>query len=276
MNKTTFLGFLISKNGLEIDPKKINTVLNWETPKCVKDMQCFLGFPNFYQHFICQYSCLCQPVFNLLRKDVPFQWDSSCDEVFAWLKKAFTEASVSCHFNPELETILETDASNYVVSSVLSQKHLKDGKLVLHPIAYMSEKMSPAECNYGIGDKELLAIIITLEKWYIYLHALPHPFTMFTNHHNLQTFASKALLSHCQAYWAQERTQYEFKIVFCPGALRGKADALTHRFGDLPKQGDNHGHPVQALIPPERFFLSLISTLYNQDIRDSMTTDKLA
>ena len=140
----------------------------------------------------------------------------------------------------------------------------------------MSEKMSPAECNYGIGDKELLAIIVALEKWHIYLHALPRPFTVFTDHHNLQTFTSKALLSRRQARWAQELTQYEFKIVFRPGAQNGKADALTCRSGDLPEEGDNRGRPVQALIPPEKFSLSSISTLYNQDIRDSMTTDKLA
>lgn len=137
----------------------------------------------------------------------------------------------------------------------------------------MSEKMSPAKCNYGIGDKALLAIIIALEKWHIYLHALPSPFTVYTDHYNLQTFISKALLSRRQACWAQELAQYEFKIVFRRGAQNGKADALTRRSGDLPAEGDNHGCPVQALIPSEKFSLSLISTLYNQDIRDSMTTE---
>lgn len=73
MNKTTFLGFIISEEGLEMDPEKINAILNWDTPKCVKDIQCFFGFANFYRRFIHQYSHLCQPLFNLLRKDVPFQ-----------------------------------------------------------------------------------------------------------------------------------------------------------------------------------------------------------
>lgn len=65
----------------------------------------------------------------------------------------------------------------------------------MHPVAYISEKMCPAGYNYGIGDKELLAVIVALTKWRIYLHALPRPFSIFTDHHNLQFFATKSLLS---------------------------------------------------------------------------------
>jgi len=170
VQKTTFLGFLISKNGIEMDPEKVNGVLDWETPKTVKDIQCFLGFANFYRRFIWKYSALCQPLFNLLRKDVRFVWDSSYEEVFRKLKDAFTSAPILRHFDPDLQTIVETDASNYVTSGILSQKHLENGKLVLYPVACISEKMSPTKCNYGIGDKELLTIIKALDKWHMYLH----------------------------------------------------------------------------------------------------------
>ena len=132
--------------------------------------------------------------------------------MFNQLKTAFTSALVLCHFDPELETILECDASDYVVSGILSQKHPNPstGKMTLHPVAFMSEKMSPAECNYRIGDK---AIVVVLEKWHIYLHQLPQTFTIMTDHCNLQTFSTKALLSRHQARWAQELAQYDFKIV---------------------------------------------------------------
>jgi len=72
VTKTTFLGFIISEEGIEIDPEKVNAVLNWEAPKSVKDIQCFLGFANFYHRFIHRYLDLCQPLFNLLHKDVSF------------------------------------------------------------------------------------------------------------------------------------------------------------------------------------------------------------
>ena len=149
--------------------------------------------------------------------------------MFNQLKTAFTSVLILYHFDPELETILECDTSDYVVSGILSQKHCNPGtgKTTLHPVAFMSEKMSPAECNYGIGDKELLAIVVALEKWHIYLHQLLQTFTIMTDHHNLQTFLIKALLSRRQARWAQELAHYDFKIMFRPGTQNGKAYALT-------------------------------------------------
>ena len=91
------------------------------------------------------------------------------------------------HFDSKLETIVETDASNYIVSGILLQKHThpETGKQILHLVAFMSDKISTIECNYSIGDKELLAIISLLEKWYIYLYQLPKPFTIITDYHNL-------------------------------------------------------------------------------------------
>src|SRR5258706_9551396 len=174
VEKTTFLGFIISADGIEMDPAKIEAILEWETPNSVKDVQCFLGFANFYRRFIHKYSNLCQPLFNLLRKPenqenitlepteknpkskkitAPFTWSPECEKVFNQLKNAFTTAPILRHFDPDLETILECDASDYVVSSILSQKHLHQdtGKMVLHPVALMSGKMIPAECNYGIS-----------------------------------------------------------------------------------------------------------------------------
>ena len=199
-NKTTFLGFVISHDGIEMDPEKVSAVNNWEIPKTIQDVQCFLGFANFYRRFIEGYSRICTPLFNLLKtadkhtntptvvanpaepvnkktNKAPIEWTPRCQEVFDELKARFCSAPVLKHFDPTLETILETDASDYVVSGILSQRHPDpanpDGRGTLHPVAFLSEKMSPAECNYGIGDKELLAIIACLEKWHMYLHGVP-------------------------------------------------------------------------------------------------------
>jgi len=206
---------------------------------------------------------------------VPFVWDAACEQVFDSLKKAFISGPILHHFDPELETLVETDASDYVTSGILSQKHLENNKLVLHPVVFISEKMTPAECNYGIGDKKLVAIINALEKWHIYLHQLPRPLTILTAHHNLQTFTTKALLSRRQARWAQEIAQYDFKILFHPGKDNGKADALTRRSEDLPKEGDDHARLVQALIPAAKFSLSAASTCHDGDIMNVLEHDKL-
>ena len=188
--KTTFLGFVISPEGIEMDPEKVSVVKNLETPTCIRDVQCFLGFANFYRRFIEGFSRTCTPLYNLLKKKqdskaddipvnpaqhqknlrkTPFLWNPACDNVFQKLKTKFCTATILKHFDPELETILETDASDYVVSGIVSQRHLNpvSGKLTLHPVAFLSEKISPAECNYGIGDKELLAILACLEHWHM-------------------------------------------------------------------------------------------------------------
>ena len=194
-NKTTFLGFVISHLGIAMDPENVSAVLNWEVPKTIQVVQCFLGFANFYRRFIEGYLHICTPLFNLLKtvdKDQDastdlttapppakegankslMDWTPRCQEVFDELKAHFCFAPVLKHFDPTLETMLETDASDYVVSGILSQRHIDPAKPdshgTLQPVAFLTEKMSPAECNYGIGDKELLAIITCLEKWHMY------------------------------------------------------------------------------------------------------------
>ena len=127
---------------------------------------------------------------------------------FEELKSHFCSAPILKHFDPALDTILETDASNYVVLGILSQCHpdLSTENSILHPVAFLYEKMTPAECNYGIGDKELLAIIAFLEKWHMYLHGTS--FTIYTDHHNLQNLGTKALLYRRQARWAGLMAQF--------------------------------------------------------------------
>ena len=93
---------------------------------------------------------------KLTRKDTPFKWNKDCQDSFQCLKNAFTISPILQHFDPEKKMLVETDASDYVSASILSQHNDKE---ILHPVAFFSKKHSPAECNYEIYDKELLAII---------------------------------------------------------------------------------------------------------------------
>ena len=145
-NKTTFLSSGISHDGIEMDPEKVSVVYNWHIPKTIPDVQCFLGFANFYRRFIEGHSRICTRLFNLLKtvdKDtdtsiimtnptgpvkkktnkVLIAWTPLYQEVFKELKARFCRAPILKHFDPALETILERDASDYVVSGILSQRH---------------------------------------------------------------------------------------------------------------------------------------------------------
>ncbi|KAG5735334.1 hypothetical protein E4T56_gene11036 [Termitomyces sp. T112] len=126
-----YLGVIITPDGVRMDPAKVDAILNWPSPRNVKEVQSFLGFANFYRRFINNYSGITKPLNRLTRKDTPWDWDSKCQSVFLLLKKAFTSAPVLRHFDPSLPIVLECDASDYAIAGILSQSN--SGGKDLHP-----------------------------------------------------------------------------------------------------------------------------------------------
>ena len=139
-----------------MDPKKIQVIVEWLTLENAKDVLLFLGFANFYRKFILKYSEIASPFTNLTQKDVQFLWNREAEDAFQELKQRFQEEPILKIFDPELPIVVETDASDRAIGAVLNQIH-EDRKL--YPVAFHSQKFSPVELNYGIADKELLAII---------------------------------------------------------------------------------------------------------------------
>lgn len=182
-----FLGYIVNREGIEMDKKKIKAVLEWPTPKTIKDVQSFLGFANFYRRFIQSYSKIITPICRLLRKDIPFSWDNKCDSAFKTLKTAFTTAPILTHFSPDQPIVIETDASDFAIGAIISHPD-KDNPKILRPIAYHSRKLSPAELNYEIYDKEMLAIVEALRVWRAYTEGSRHQITIYTDHKNLIYF----------------------------------------------------------------------------------------
>ncbi len=143
-------------------------------PPRLKELQRFLGFANFYRRFIAQYSQTSAPLTSLLRhKPKSLSWTPEAIQAFQHLKLAFCSAPALFHPNPTLRFVVEVDASTLGVGAVLSQ--WKGEPPVLHPCAYFSRKLSPAEQNYDIGDRELLAIKLALEEWRHWLEGAQHP-----------------------------------------------------------------------------------------------------
>jgi hypothetical protein len=174
----------------------------------------------------------------------------------------FTSVPVLARFDHDCDVIVETDASDYVSAGVLSQ-YDDDG--ILHPVAYFSKKCSPAECNYEIYDKELMAIIRTLEEWRPELQSVINPIHILSDHKNLEYFTTTKLLNRWQARWSQLLSQFNFKIVYPPGPAGGKPDALTRRSGDLPNEGDDCSLENQmTIIKPENILHALAMTASNQ------------
>ena len=229
-----FLGFEVSQQGINMNKHKIDAVMQWPTPSTVRELQSFLGFANFYRRFIHQYSATITALTQLLKKDNPFDWTSSCQEAFDTLKKRFTTAPILVHANPAEPYIVEADASDFAIGAVLSQRTPSDKKV--HPVAFYSRKLTAAERNYEIYDKELLAIKEAFAEWRHYLAGANHQIRVYSDHKNLEYFLASRQLNRRQSRWSLFFADYDFVITYRPGCKQGKPDALSRR-SDL-REGD--------------------------------------
>ncbi|KAL0204378.1 hypothetical protein M9458_002396, partial [Cirrhinus mrigala] len=183
--KISFLGYVISAEGVTMDDQKVPSVVNWPKPHTVKDLQRFLGFANFYRRFIRNFSQIAAPLTSMTRKGPKIlHWTPESNQAFQNLKERFTSAPILRHPDPEREFVVEVDASNCGVGAILSQRHGSPPKLF--PCAYFSRKLTPAERNYDVGDRELLALKAALEEWRHWLEGAKEPFLVLTDHRNLE------------------------------------------------------------------------------------------
>ena len=190
-SRVKYLGLIVRPGSIEMDPEKVTAIISWQTPSCVKVIQKFIGFGNFYRQFIQDFSKICVPLNTLLCKGTMWKWDNEQNQAFKQLKQAFITAPVLAMFDYTRKTILETDALDWASGRVLSQY---DDNGILRPVAYFSSKHTAQECNYEIYDKELLAIIKALEEWRPELLGVQEPVEVITDHKNLEYFmTTKAL-----------------------------------------------------------------------------------
>ncbi|KAK3572571.1 hypothetical protein QTP86_000423 [Hemibagrus guttatus] len=142
----TFLGYVITRQGVEMDVTKVQAVTEWPSPTTVKELQRFLGFANFYRSFICNYSFVAGPLTSLLKgKPRRLAWSDQAQAAFQQLKDCFTTAPILRHLDPDLPFVVEVDASSSGIGAVLSQRHGEPGKL--HPCAFYSQKLTAVETN---------------------------------------------------------------------------------------------------------------------------------
>jgi len=149
-----YLGYILSPSGLTMSDNKVKIIQDWLESKKVKNIQSFLGFTNFYRWFIFNYSDIVIPLTYLTWKDISWKFDSSCVDAFNSLKKAFTSTPILTHWIPDAQLIVETDASDYALTAILSIVN-EDNEV--HPVAFYSCTFTAAELNYNTYDKELLS-----------------------------------------------------------------------------------------------------------------------
>ena len=157
-----YLEYILSSSGLTMSNNKIKIIQDWPEPKKVKDIQSFLGFANFYYWFIFNCSDIVIPLTCLTQKDIPWKFDSSCQDAFNSLKKAFTSAPILTHWILNAQLIVETDASDYALATIFLIIN-EDNKV--HPVAFHSHTFTVVELNYNTHDKKLLVIFEAFKIW---------------------------------------------------------------------------------------------------------------
>ncbi|CAK9780322.1 unnamed protein product [Cutaneotrichosporon oleaginosum] len=259
--KTEFLGYVISADGISMDEKKVNAILEWPEPKNLNELRSFLGFCNYYRHFIRGYSRIVLALTESTKtKDAkPFQFTDRERLAFEDIKEAFRNGDILHFADLTKPYTVETDASDSAIGAILSQ--LIDGRLV--PIAFFSRKLLPAEQNYEIHDKELLAIVSAFHEWRQYLEGAQHPITIVTDHQPLVYFNTKRQLTRRQARWMLFLTSFVFEITYRPGKKGEKPDALSRRPDYEITEEDRQHNYLQLLSLPTASLLRLGSTKIN-------------
>ena len=219
----SFLGHVVSGEGIATDPKKIETVTEWPVPASVKDVRSFLGLTGYYRRFVKGYASIAAPLHALTKKGQVFEWNEETQKAFETLREALTTPPILSMPVDTGEFVLDTDASDQTIGAVLSQ--IQDGTEKV--IAYASRSLDKRETNYCITRKELLAIIYALKYFKQYL--MGRHFKIRTDHAPLTWLRHTPDPIGQQARWLEIMEEFDFQVEHRPGIKHGNADAVSRR-----------------------------------------------
>ena len=228
-----YLGHVVSGKGISTNPKKIEAVSKWPTPKTVYDVRSFLGFVGYYRRFIKNFSRITKPIREVITglenqskrtaKKTYIEWTDAADTAFEHLKAMCVSTPILAYPDYQLPFTLHTDSSTDGLGAVLYQK--QDGKLRV--IAYASRSVSKAESNYPAHKLEFLALKWAVcEKFHEYLYG-SKSFEVFTDNNPLTYVLTSAKLDACGQRWVAKLANYNFSIRYRCGVSNTEADALS-------------------------------------------------
>ena len=228
-----YLGHVVSGKGISTNPKKIEAVTKWPTPKTVYDVRSFLGFVGYYRRFIKNFSKITKPIREVITglenqskrtaKKTHIEWTDIADSAFETLKTMCVNTPILAYPDYQLPFTLHTDSSTDGLGAVLYQK--QNGKQRV--IAYASRSVSKAESNYPAHKLEFLALKWAVcEKFHEYLYGTK-PFEVFTDNNPLTYVLTSAKLDACGQRWVAKLANYNFSIKYRCGVSNTEADALS-------------------------------------------------
>ncbi|KAL0546451.1 hypothetical protein IC582_016360 [Cucumis melo] len=219
LKQVSFLGHVVSKAGVSVDPAKIEAVTGWTRPSTVSEVRSFLGLAGYYRRFVENFSRIATPLTQLTRKGAPFVWSKACEDSFQNLKQKLVTAPVLTVPDGSGSFVIYSDASKKGLGCVLMQQ----GKVV----AYASRQLKSHEQNYPTHDLELAAVVFALKIWRHYLYG--EKIQIFTDHKSLKYFFTQKELNMRQRRWLELVKDYDCEILYHPAKANVVADALSRK-----------------------------------------------
>ena len=218
----TFLGHIVSEEGVAADPSKTAVVAGWPPPQSKREMQQFLGLANYYRKFVKNFAAIAKPLHRLTEKNTDFKWTVECQHAFDVLRACLSSPPVLSYPDYSRRFVLDTDASDIGIGAVLSQEDATGSEVV---IAYASRTLSRPEQRYCVTRKELLAAVEFIHHFRQYL--LGREFTLRTDHSSLVWLRNFKEPEGQLARWLEKLQEYSFSVVHRQGTKHGNADALS-------------------------------------------------
>ncbi|XP_077251803.1 uncharacterized protein LOC143891031 [Tasmannia lanceolata] len=238
LQQVAFLGHIVTREGISVDPAKTKAVEEWQRPTTATEIRSFLGLAGYYRRFVENFARLANPLTKLTRKGAKFIWTKECEESFQTLKKRLVSAPVLALPTPTGGFVIYSDASKEGLGCVLMQND--------KVIAYASRQLKCHEQNYPTNDMELAAVIFALKIWRHYLYG--EKCEIYADHKSLKYIFSQKELNMRQRRWLELLKDYDCTIHYHPGKANVVADALSRKTsGTLARMLTTQKHLLQDL-----------------------------
>lgn len=214
--QVAYVGHIVSGKGVAMDPDKVAAIQAWSIPSNLKELRGFLGLTGYYRWFIQHYAQLASPLTNQLKKD-NFHWNEEATSAFEKLKATMLSAPVLAIPDFSIPFIVETNALGKGLGVVLAQNQ--------HPIAYFSNALGVRGEAKSIHEKELMAIVMAIQKWRHYL--IGRHFIVWTDQRSLRFILEQHEIGNDYQKWVSKLLGYDFEIQYRPGITNKAADALS-------------------------------------------------
>lgn len=248
LQQVKYLGHILSPEGIQADPAKVQTLRDFPLPTSRDSLSSFLGLANFFRKFIPNLSRVAAPLYRLTKKGCPFEVGEKERQAFNSVKQLLTSPPILAYPNPDKPYELISDASISGCGALLVQ----EGR----PVAYYSAMFSSAERNYTTGEQEMLGLIKALKEWRCYLEGCS-ALTLITDHNPLTFFSKKPTLSRRQARWSEVLSRFHFTIKYRPGATN-PADPLSRLYSSV------------LCVDPHQPILSVTVSDFKSDLLDKI------